>query len=126
MTVGVLEFDDDCFQCPPSLRPCSLSFGTIINNHRREKKKKERKGKKKKSLLKSITENSAVMGRKNEDDGNVSRPAHIAVISSARLIRPRLSTLLSDPSGWSVPPGHTRIWKSSSRHTGLVDHAAEE
>lgn len=122
MTVGVLEFDDDCFQCPPSLRLCSLSFGTIINNHRRGREKK----KKKKPLLKSITENSVVTGRKKEDDGNISRPAHITVISSARLIQPRLSTRLSDPYGWSVPPGRARIWKSSSHHIGLVDHAAEE
>ncbi len=76
----------------------------------------------KKSLLKSITENSVVM-RKAE--GNVFPRANIAVISNAKLIRARLTMLLSDPYGWSpsTPPfiPVAQIWKSSSHHTWVVD-----
>ncbi len=58
-------------------------------------------------------------------EGNVFPRANIAVISNAKLIRARLTMLLSDPYGWSpsTPPfiPVAQIWKSSSHHTWVVD-----
>ena len=100
---------------PPSRGLCTLSFGTIINNYRRRREGEKASRKPFWNLLLGI------VWLQGEWKGTFSPRPNTSVISSAKLIRARLATFLSDPVGWSFPPSVQLRRRTGNLWTALAD-----